>query len=331
MGIECSSRRVKRLAVLVAMALMSAACTQSPEAKSAKFMAEGKKLLEKKDPARAILQFQNAAQATPRNAEVFYQLAQAYIAVNDAPTGVAFLRKALALDPKHTAARLRLAQLQSMVDNPKTLQEAQQSLQALVAETPNNADALHALAFTELKLGETQDAMDLLGRALAAAPQEVVIAVTLAQAKLQQKDPKGAEDILKQAIEHSPNSADAAVVLGRFYAIQNRFAEAEPQFQRALTIDPNSETALLNLAMLQYETGKKADAEQNFKRLSALPGKNYKSTYAVFLFQEGRHDESIREFRKTGQGGPRGPRGSDAIGYSVSGCQPNSRCGEDAE
>ncbi len=168
MGIKCSSRRVKRLAVLVAVALMSVSCARSPEAKSAKFMAEGKKLLEKKDPARAILQFRNAAQATPIDPEVYYQLGLASFAAGDLTQGVAALRKALELNPKHVGAQLRLAELMTNINDPKYLKDAQDSLKALLQDVPQNAEVLHALALTELKLGDSEGAMEHLGRALAA-------------------------------------------------------------------------------------------------------------------------------------------------------------------
>ena len=61
--------RGRLTAALLVLVLGMLGCTRSPEAKSARFMEEGRKLLEKKDPARAILQFRNAAQATPKNAE----------------------------------------------------------------------------------------------------------------------------------------------------------------------------------------------------------------------------------------------------------------------
>src|SRR5580658_8078713 len=101
MGIKRSSRRCMWLTGLLAITLVSAACTRSPEAKSAKFMAEGKRLLEKKDPARAILQFRSAAQATPKDPEVYYQLGLASLAAGDLRQGVAALRRTLELNPKH--------------------------------------------------------------------------------------------------------------------------------------------------------------------------------------------------------------------------------------
>jgi len=182
------------------------------------------------------------------------------------------------------------------------LQDAQQRLQALLQDTPDDPNALHALALTELKLGDTAEAMRHLDMAIAAAPQELMIAVTLAQAKLEQKDAKGAEAILLKACQNSPKSVDAVVILGQFYFSQNKTTEAEQQFQRALAMDPNNGGALLNLAVLQYQTGRKREAELNFKRLSSMPAS--KAVYAVFLLQEGRRDEAIREFERLVQQDP---------------------------
>jgi tetratricopeptide (TPR) repeat protein len=304
MGIKRSSRHGKRLAGLLAIAVLSVACIRSPQAKSARFMAEGKRLLEKKDPARAILQFRNAALATPRDPEVYYQLGLAYLAAGDIRQGVFALRKTLELNPKHAAAQFRLAALMTYVDDPVVLKDAQQRLQGLLQDSPQNADALHALALAELKLGEPEDAMQLLERAIAAAPQELMIAVTLARTKVQQKDSKGAEEVLRKACENSPKSVDAVIILGRFYAAQNRAAEAEQQFHRALMMDPQSAVAVSNLATLQNLTGRKQEAEQNFKRLAGFSDKMYKPDYAIFLFQEGRRDEAIREFEKLAKEDP---------------------------
>lgn len=278
--------------------LACSGCTRSPEAKSARFIEEGKQLLAKKDPARAILQFRNAVQATPKNAEAHYQLAQAYLAAGDLRTGVTSLRKALELDPKHEGAQLRLAGLMTNANDPAVLRDAQQRLRGLVQDAPANTDALHALALTELKLGQVSDAMQHLERAAANAPKELVFAVTLAQAKLQQKDVKGAENILRKALEDSPQSPDAAVILGRFYIAQNKNAEGEQLFQKALALNPGHVAALLNLATLQYQLGRKAEAQQSFKRLSASSDKSFRPIYANFLAQEGSWNEAIAEFER---------------------------------
>jgi len=298
------SGRKRALISLAWMALAFTGCGRSPEAKSARYIDAGKALMQKGNPVRAILEFRNAAQAAPKNAEAYYQLGLAYLARQDYHNAVAGLRQAIALNPKHTAAKLRLAQLMASVADPEVLKDAQQRLQELIEGDPGNPDALHALALTELKLGDASDAMQHLVLALADAStsQELTIAVTLAQAKLLQKDAKGAEDVLKKACEKSSTPADAMVYLGQFYISQHRAAEAEQQFQRALSVDPRHGVALFDLAKLQYSAGRIPEAEQSFKRLSGLPG--FKPVYAIFLFQAGRKDEAVKEFERLAKADP---------------------------
>jgi tetratricopeptide (TPR) repeat protein len=280
----------------ILLVVVGGGCSRSPEAKSAKFVEAGKKLMEKHDVSRAILQFLNAAHATPRDAEVQYQLALAYLAGGDVRKAVGSLRKTLELNPKHTAAQLTLAQLETGANDPDVLREAQQRLQRLLADAPQDADVLHALALTELKLGDPKDATQHLEDALVAAPTDLTVTVTLADAKLQQNDYKGAEQVLKSACERAPKSSDALVLLGRFYVIQKQYADAEREFQKALAITSDDKAALLNLARLQDRLGRKQEAGQNYKRLAGFTDKLVNPYYGIYLFEQGRKDEAIREF-----------------------------------
>lgn len=292
------------LLLVLAMVIVSAACKRSPQARGEAFLETGRKLLEQKEPARAALEFRNAAQVTPRNPEAHYQLGLAYTAMGNGNSAVAAFRKALEVDPKHKEAQLHLAQLMSLVKDPAILKDAQQRLRLLLDEIPENAEAMQTLAITDLKLGKSEEAAELLTRALTIAPENVLIAITMAQTKLQQGDVKGAEEVLKNASSRSPGSADAAYVMGRFYASRKRMTEAESQYQQALAIDGKHENALLSLAALQSQAGRKGEAEQYLKRLYALPGKRLKANYPIFLFQEGRKDEAIREFENLAKADP---------------------------
>lgn len=304
MRLGLSLRSAGLIVPIVLVVFASSACVRSPEAKSAAAMEVGKKLLEQKDAARAILQFRNATQATPTNPEAQYQLALAYLAAGDLPSGVASLRRALELNPQHAGARFLLADLMAQTNDPEVLKDAEKRLQGLLQDSPQNADALHALALTELKLGEPDDAVQNLERAVASAPKELIFQVTLAQAKLTQKDSKAAEAILKKASDDFPTSPDSAVILGRFYSSHNRAAEAEQQFRRALARDPNHGAALLNLATLQLQMGRRADAEKLTKQLSGRPEAMFKPVYANFLFQQGRREEAVLEFERLAKQDP---------------------------
>src|SRR5262245_37892202 len=102
----------RQIAVYLFVTLTAAVftgCATTPEAKSAKHLAACKALMQKKDAARAILEFKTAAQATPKDSEVQYQLGRAYLAAGDVAKGVTSLRRALELNPKHKEAELQLA------------------------------------------------------------------------------------------------------------------------------------------------------------------------------------------------------------------------------
>lgn len=293
-------QRTMRLGTIVTSVILMtwvlSGCGRSPEARSALFVAEGKEFLQKKDPARAILQFQNAVKATPKDAEVRYQLALAYLAAGDPGRAVASLREALELNPKHSGAQLRMAQLLSLVNSPDTLKDAQQRLQRLLEQNPGNSDALNALGLTEIKLGNAAAGIQHLELALATAPQDLVFAYTAAQAKLDTHDVKGAEEVLKGATAKSPKSVDAAILLGRFYLAQNRAADAEQELRRALSLDPNSGAALLNMALLLDQTGREKEAIAHFQRLATGRDKTLQPSYGMFLYEHNRLDEAIREF-----------------------------------
>lgn len=308
-------------AILLAAAGVFSGCATSPSAKSAKHAAAGKALLEKGDSARAILQFQNAARLTPRDPEIYYQLATAYLAASDTRSGIAALRKTLELDAKHAGARLRMAQLMASVNDPEFTKQAQDRVRELLQETPNDADALHTLAFIEMKLGEMADATAHLERAFAEAPQELSHAVALAQAKLLQRDVAGAEAVLKKLSADSPKSSEAATLLGRFYRTIGRMQDGERELRRAVDLDGNNARALLSLAVIHKDSGRKDEAEREFKRVSTLPEKSLRHSYAMYLFEAGRNDEAIRELERLWKQDPadRSARQRLMAGYQVAG------------
>src|SRR5690242_15611236 len=97
------------LPLLLMVALTN--CSRSPEAKAARFLESGKKYRESHDYGRASIEFRNSAQAMPKDAEPYYQLALLALDQGNAPLAVTYLRRATALNPNHRAAQIKLAEL----------------------------------------------------------------------------------------------------------------------------------------------------------------------------------------------------------------------------
>jgi len=277
-------------------------CARSPEARRDKYLAAGKALVQKKDYSRAILAFHNAAQAMPKDAEPYYQMGLAALHAGDVRTGALSLRKAVELNPKHSEAQLKLAELMAQ-GNEALVREAESRLLELRNVAPVTPEMLNSLAYTELRLGKGTDAVQTLEELLAKNPGELTSAILLAKAKLTKNDVKGAEEVLQKASAASPKAAPPHETLGEFYRATKRPGDAEAQFRIALGLDPKSAQAMHFLADMQYSSGRMHDAEASYQQLTSM-GEAYRPIYALFLLAPGRPDEAVREFERLAKQDP---------------------------
>jgi tetratricopeptide (TPR) repeat protein len=272
-------------------------------------MTSGLNYLAKNEYSEAILQFKNAAQAMPMDAEPFYQAGVASLKQGSVKDALARFQKALQLNPKHEGAQLRLAELLTVSENPDLLKEGERRLREMLNTSPANPDVLDTLAFAELQLGKPDDAQKRLQESLAKFPPTLKTSVILARLKLSQNDFAGAEAALKDAARREPQSADAALALGQLYRLAGKRVEGEAEIRRALSIQPKSGTALTSLAAIQLASGRRDEADLTYRKLSELPDRQYWPLHATFLLQQGKGDAALAEFQKLAKASP-GDRGA---------------------
>lgn len=288
----------KQAVAAVAMALVFAAsCSQRADVRKLRFMENGRRFYDKGDYPRAIIQWKNAAEIANGDPEPFYWLGMGYIKAGSIPFAIDAFRKAVAVNPKHAAAQLRMAELLTLSDDKELLEDAENRL-LIVLNTAPSASALNAIALTELKLGNEDSSENYLEDALNRFPQSLSSYVILAKERILKKDLAGAENVLKQAVAATPNSADARIALGNFYLASNRSQEAEKLMREALDLDKKSGFPLFNLAMLEYRTGRKTEAEQDFRQLAKFPDPTLKPMHAIYLFKEGDKAGAVAELEK---------------------------------
>jgi len=276
----------------------------SPQAKEAKYLEQGKREFQSKNYAIAVLHLKSAIQAQPKDAEPYYQLGLVYLAAGDFNPGASYLRKAVELNPQHTGAQLKLAELMASSRSREIVEEAQKRTEDVLNLLPGDVDALNVLALTELRLGKPESAEAHLQQALLKSPGHLRSSVALAQTRLARKDLAGAEEALKQAAARAPGSPEPCDYLGGFYVALGRTAEAEQQFRRALEIDPKHGPALLSMGAMQAQAGHLDQADKTYRQVAGLPQKQYRPVHALFLFQSGRRDEAVEEFEKLAKSDP---------------------------
>jgi cytochrome c-type biogenesis protein CcmH/NrfG len=135
-------------AALIA-ALVMAGCSRSPQAREAQYLKRGKERLEKRELSRALLEFRNASQAIPKDAEPYYQIGITYLASKEVRYAAAAFKKALEMDPKHAGAQLKLAGIEAIGRNPDLLNAAMIRLQSILVSSPDDLEAVGALAIAE--------------------------------------------------------------------------------------------------------------------------------------------------------------------------------------
>ena len=284
------------VALLAGLAL--AGCSRSPQAKEAGFLEAGRKQLEKKGYSRAILEFKNAVQVMPKHAEPHYQLGMAYLGAGDFNSAFMCFRQAVKLDSNHAGAQLKLAAMMAASTNREVQAEAARRAEGVLAQAPDNIEALNTLAAAELRLGRPENAEKHLQAALEKAPASLQSSIALARVRLSRRDVAGAEEVLRQAIAKAPRSTAALVTFGEFYLALNRNQEAEQQFQAALQMEPRNGPALFALGTMQARTGRNELAERTLRLLAELPENRYRPLHAFFQFRMGKREEALAEFEK---------------------------------
>src|SRR5215469_11628792 len=289
--------------VVVAVAMVSG-CSQSPQAREAKYLDKAKDQYQKKNYAVAVLHLKNAIRAQPKDAEPYYQLGLAYEGLDDFARAAASFQKAVELNPKHTGAQLKLVLLMLTSNDKDVLLEAQKRSQEVLDLLPGDVDALDVLALAELRLGKPESAEAHLEQALKKSPGHLKSAIALAEAKLARKDEVGADAVLKEAAAQAPRSAEVRTSLGGYYFARGKTAEAEQEFRTALEIDPKYGPALLAVGAIEARAGHSDQAERIYQQLAALPDKQYKPLHAQYLFQSGKREQAVAEFEKLFQATP---------------------------
>jgi len=291
-----SNQRTRGLAALLAPLIVLTGCSRGP--KDLVYIENGKKLLAKKDYARAALEFGNAIQANPKSFTAYYEMALAEIGLGEKVTAYRALTKALDLNPKDAGAQLQMAELLLKSNSPEEVKQAQDHAKAVLESSPNDPDALDAIAVAELKLGNPDEGLELLEQACSRAPDHLKSAVELSLVKLARKDTAGAQKVLEQIVERTPNSLEARTILAAFYLATGKLPASEQQFRVVLQKDPNNSLALFDLAGILRSSGRTGEAEEIYRRLSNVPGSPYRSVYGTYLLRNGKQKEAVAEFER---------------------------------
>jgi predicted Zn-dependent protease len=157
--------------------------------------------------------------------------------------------------------------------NAGNLTEAERDFTSVLAQNPQDADALGGLGLVRLRQNNANEARTLLSRAIAADPahrarweqalQGASVGEDYAQARalIARGDLNGAESLLRTIITRGGDVAGAQAMLADVQVRRGNLTGAEASYRAVLSRQPNNADALVGLAQVLNRQGRSQEAE----------------------------------------------------------------------
>lgn len=178
--------------------------------------------------------------------------------------------------------------------------EAQAAYKAILKRAPRNSDAWHFLGIVHAQLGQPQDAVKCIEKAVALAPDHVEAHFNLGSVLVGLNRHADAIRCFERVVALDPGNVEARNNLGCTLAILNRHQEAIPHFDVVVTAKPQDAEAGKNLGNSLMAAGRYQDAIGCFDRVvvvrpeDATAHNSLGSALAIL----NRHQEAMRHFER---------------------------------
>ena len=174
--------------LLLGVLLALYGCEGDPQAKKARYMQKGLAYMAEKKYTAAVLEFKNAVQLDPNDAQAHYQLGLAHLqmtaeprdrgALTDLRAAFRALHRSVQLDAKNIDAQLKLGGLYLLA---KDATEAQAKAEFVLKNAADNVEAHILLSQAYASQGEWDKAIATLRTALSLEPARIALALQLAE------------------------------------------------------------------------------------------------------------------------------------------------------
>ena len=130
---------------------------------------------------------------------------------------------------------------------------AQAAFLELLKLSPDNPSALINLGTVELRLGQPEEALKYLERAVVVKPDAGLAWMTLGVAYMNLSNLEGATAALTQAVFLDPKNPQAHNYLAVIFARRGWYDAAEDELQTVVELAPNFAEAHFNLALIYFQ------------------------------------------------------------------------------
>jgi len=251
-------RQLTVCAVIVAAAL-AVGCGGAQARKTA-HMAKGRQYLAAQNYEKARIEFQNALQIDPKDAQARYQVGVVNERLGRIPQAAQAYQGAIDSAPQHDYldATVALAKLMALYGAPE---RAVELVKGALQKHPNEPELFVVRAAARARLKDLAGAQQDGEHATQSAPRNEDAIATLAGIYQAQGQPAKAQQLIEHALQDLPGSPDLHFTLAQIYADEHRNADAEAQYRRVIELRPAVSTDRIRLAQF-YANSRQPDAAE---------------------------------------------------------------------
>ena len=334
--------------VLAATLAFVAAC-DDPKKSEAEHFNRGKAYFEEKQYDKARVEFQNAYQINPTNAEALYHIGLIAEARQKWREAFVAYSKVENQNPNHVGAIIRLGRvfllandlnkasdyaesvLKIDADNVEALAlrgavyfrkddlaEAEVDALSALRLAPGDVPATTLLASIYAKQSRLEDSLRVIGNGLGAHPDEISLHLLKASLHLKADQKSEAEQTFLRLIERQPEKIAYRIALVRLYIAWDRKADAEKLLREAVRLAPEEDQPKLLLADFLANQKSFADAEKELNAFIKSAPENFSLRFGLATLydrKEFREKASVafEEIRKLDPKGQQGLVASNAL------------------
>ncbi|HUI06553.1 MAG TPA: tetratricopeptide repeat protein [Verrucomicrobiae bacterium] len=215
----------------------------------------------------AIVQFDQAAQSAPDDAELHYDLGSALEEAGKVPEGIAQYEQALRIQPDFAEAHNNLGvALARLGRGPEAIHHFMQALRI----RPDYADAHYNLGLALQRAGRLEDAVEHWREALRLRPDFAEAYNSLGMVLWRAGKAGEAIAYYQQALQLDPDYAEAHNNLGAAFWQAGRTQEAIGHWKRALQLRPDYAEAHNNFGLALEQLGRPQEAIAHYKQALRL-------------------------------------------------------------
>ncbi len=258
--------------VLIILLLGLVVACGGKEERKVQHLERGLQYLAENNYEKARIEFKNAGQIDPKEAQVYWRLGAIEEHNGGYEKAFEYYATAIELDAELIQPRLKVAEIyiahaaasRSRSDTSaeaNALGLASEQIKEILARDANHPEGMLLQATLWLQEGETEKAIQQLESLIARNAGHQSVVVLLARLYTQNKRASDAETVLVNAVKQASDNQQLREILARFYEHQGKNNKAEQTFRSLVEAFPENSDHRISLAAFLARSRQYAEAE----------------------------------------------------------------------